>query len=208
MDFSRLLKAEDVTADIKPLAADLPDEIKRQLSVMSKARPRCRYRQLNATAARFMEECWSFLPERHVFLLHHADQKAQDLMARNILAIKDIPEGYALSAKQSIQVICEKTGEPHVEPNRIQAFLSQLKYPLYLLDFETFMVAIPPYDELSPYEQVPFQYPLHARSAPGRRAEHYAYLSEGKTDPRPEVLSGLKKPARTLRIHRRLQRFL
>lgn len=193
LNAEELLKRTDVTADIKPLAADLPDQIKRQLSVMSEASapsvgigPQCDGCPLH-------EECWAFLPERHVFLLHRANETAQDLMARKILDIKDIPEDYPLSAKQSIQVICEKTGQPHVEPNRIQAFLGQLKYPLYLLDFETFMAAIPPYDELSPYEQVPFQYSLHVVAAPGRRAEHYAYLSDGKSDPRPEVLAALRK---------------
>jgi hypothetical protein len=192
VDVHRLLKAEDVTSDIKPLAADLPDKIKRQLKVMAQPAPPDADIGKKCDDCVFQDECWSFLPDRHVFLLHYPGQKPQDLMARSILALRDIPESYPLSHKQSIQVACEKSGEPHVEPRGIQAFLRKLKYPLYLLDFETFMTAIPPYDDLSPYEQVPFQYSLHVVQAPGRRAEHYAYLSEGKSDPRPEVLDGLK----------------
>lgn len=187
LDFGKLLKLSDVTADIKPLAADLPDKIKRQLAVMSKAAPPTVSIESQCDGCPLHEECWAFLPDRHVLLLHRAGEKAQDLMGRDILALKDIPEDYPLSAKQSIQVACERTGEPHVEPRGIQAFLKRLKYPLYFLDFETFMMAVPPYDELSPYEQVPFQYSLHVVAAPGQRAEHYSYLSRYLGSNRPKV---------------------
>lgn len=113
-------------------------------------------------------------------------------MHQNILRIKDIPEDYPLTDKQSIQLNCEKTGQPHVETERIQAFLKKLKYPLHFLDFETFMIAVPPCDEISPYEQVPFQYSLHVVPSPGAQVEHYSFLSDGSTDPRPEVLDTLK----------------
>jgi hypothetical protein len=193
VEAGQLLKLTDVTNDIKPLASEVPVEAKRQLSIMSKSKapkadlgPQC-------DNCVFNNDCWSFLPERHVFSLYYGKQKAYDLMDQDILAIKDIPEDYPLSPKQRIQFNCEKTREPHIEPPKIQAFLNKLAYPLYFLDFETFMMAIPPYDELSPYEQVPFQFSLHVIQSPGRNAEHYSYISDGSTDPRTAILSMLKK---------------
>lgn len=141
----------------------------------------------------FHEDCWSFLPERHVFSLCYGNRNSYSLMDRGILAIRDIPEDYPLTPRQRIQFNCEKTGEAHIEPRKIRAFLKKLTYPLYFLDFETFMAAIPAYEKLSPYEQVPFQYSLHVVPSAEAKPEHYSYLSDGCGDPRPEILSGLKK---------------
>ncbi len=192
-DARGLLVAEDVTTDIGPLAAGLPDQIKGQLAVMSLPAPPDAEIGKKCDGCELQDECWSFLPGRHVFHLYYPGGKPRELLDRDILALKDIPDGYPLSAKQFIQVACEKSGRPHVEPRGIRSFLAQLRYPLYFLDFETFMTAVPAYDELSPYEPVPFQYSLHVVPFPGREAQHYAYLSDGKADPRPEVLEGLQK---------------
>ncbi len=192
-DPKALFARTDVTTEIKPLAGDMPARIKRLLSIMSKAKAPAPNLGTHCAKCPLYDECWFFLPERHVFQLNRARQKAYQLMEEDILAIRDIPDDYPLTARQSIQVACEKAGKPHVQPRQIQAFLGLLKYPLHFLDFETFMAAIPPYDESRPYEQVPFQYSLHVIPAPGRRATHYSYLSDGKADPRPEVLSTLKK---------------
>jgi hypothetical protein len=190
----RLFDCEDVTADIEPLKKEVTTEIKRQLSVMAKTKepspvmcPECQ------AGCPLYAECWPFMPEHSVFSLYSSGQKAYDLMNRNILAIEDIPADYPLTQKQSIQVACARSGKCRVEPGAIAAFLKSLRYPLYFLDFETFMMGVPPYDELSPYEPVPFQYSLHVTKSRASRAEHYSYLSDGKTDPRPEVLDGLKK---------------
>lgn len=54
------------------------------------------------------------------------------------------------------------------------------------------MMAVPPYDGTSPYEQVPFQYSLHVVPSPGAQVEHYSFLSDGSKDPRPQFLETLK----------------
>lgn len=189
----QLLTLTEVTDDIKPIAPEVPAEVKRQLSVMSKTRapdadlgPQCDGCVLH-------DDCWAFLPEHHVFSLYYGKKKAYSLMNQGILAIRDIPENYPLTPKQRIQIDCEKTGKPHIEPRKIQTFLNKLKFPLFLLDFETFMTAIPQYDELSPYENVPFQYSLHVIESPERQPKHISYLSDGKTDPRPVILDRLKR---------------
>jgi hypothetical protein len=194
LNANKLFACEDVTADIAPWKAEIPKEIRRQLSVMAQAKapapvmcPECQ------SGCPLYDECWSFLPEHSVFSLYSSGQKAYDLMSRNILAIEDIPADYPLTQKQSIQVACARSGKCHVQPAAIAAFLKKLQYPLYFLDFETFMMGIPPYDELSPYEPVPFQYSLHVIKSRGSRQEHFSYLSGGETDPRPEILDGLKK---------------
>lgn len=193
VEADRLLTLTDVTANIKPLATEVPAEVKRQLSVMSKPKipdvdlgPQC-------NGCVFHDDCWSFLPERHVFSLYYGNKKAYELMDQGILAIEDIPDGFPLAPKQRIQYDCEKSGEAHAEPQKIRAFLNKLTHPLYFLDFETFMAAIPPYDELSPYEQIPFQFSLHAVPSDEANPVHHSYISDGYVDPRLDILSELKK---------------
>ena len=65
-------------------------------------------------------------------------------------------------------------------PAAIRNFLKRLVYPLYYLDFETFQSAVPLFDEVRPYQQVPFQFSLHVVAAPGAAPGHDSYLSEGR----------------------------
>jgi hypothetical protein len=55
------------------------------------------------------------------------------------------------------------------------------------------MSAIPPYDNSSPFDNIPFQFSLHRVDRPGSEPAHHAYLADGKKDPRPEILSRLKE---------------
>jgi hypothetical protein len=49
------------------------------------------------------------------------------------------------------------------------------------------------YDNVRPYQSIPFQYSLHVLKAASAKPEHYSFLADGKKDPRPELLKLLKK---------------
>src|SRR3989338_3104988 len=67
------------------------------------------------------------------------------------------------------------------------------EYPVYYLDFETFSTAIPMFDGLKSYSQVPFQFSLHIAKKEGSKPEHHAFLYNGKGDPREDFVTALKK---------------
>jgi hypothetical protein len=71
-----------------------------------------------------------------------------------------------------------------VKKEGIEAFLGQLSYPLYFLDFESFQSAIPPYDNTWPYEQIVFQYSLHYIERESGELKHVEYLGYPDEDPR------------------------
>lgn len=71
--------------------------------------------------------------------------------------------------------------------------MKKIKYPLYFLDFETMMFAIPPYDGLKPYQQIPFQYSLHFQATKGGTLYHTEYLAESGVDPRRGIAEQLCK---------------
>jgi len=189
---ARLLLREDVTEQIRPLVKEVPLEVERMLAVIAKRK--CPEPAMTRACAGccLYGNCWSWLPERNVLCLFGGFEKGIELMDQGILRIADIPAGYPLTERQRIQVACEKSGRPHIDAERLRAFLSRLRYPLYFLDFETFNVAVPPYDRLRPYENIPFQYSLHVVLSPQKPARHDSWLSDGTTDPRPEFLRKLR----------------
>lgn len=137
--------------------------------------------------------CWSFLPPKDdIFCLYSGTKKAYELMERGVLRITDIKDDVSLSHKQNIQVICHKSGKPHIDKKEIEKFLSELKYPLYFIDFETINPAIPAYENSRPFEAVPFQYSLFMVKDEGADPERHAYLAPGDKDPRYEILKQLK----------------
>jgi hypothetical protein len=83
--------------------------------------------------------------------------------------------------------------DPRVLFNRdeVGTFISGVQHPLHFLDFETVMYAIPQFDHSSPYQQIPFQYSLHRRQAPGMELLHTAFLGDGVNDPREEFICKL-----------------
>ncbi len=137
--------------------------------------------------------CWKFLPDHNVFTLHRLGARAFDLLGQGVEKIAEIPVDYSLSNAQQIQQEAVRRGQPGINRPAIASFLKTLKYPLYFLDFETFGTAIPQFDGVRPYQQVPFQFSLHILRSEGATPEHHSYLADGTADPRIEIVSRLKK---------------
>ncbi|MFC2003637.1 DUF2779 domain-containing protein [Chloroflexota bacterium] len=139
------------------------------------------------------EICWEFLPEDSIFELRGGKIKQFSLYEQGILSIKDIPDGVLLSRQQQIQKECVLSGNTHIEQEEIQTFLDKLEYPLYYLDFETISPAIPIYDGMRPYQTIPFQFSLYIVDSDSSKPVHYAFLAEGKDDPRRQLLNKLQE---------------
>lgn len=140
-----------------------------------------------------LAECWGFLPKYNIFNLYYGGKKCFELYNSGIFTAKEIPDSYKLNGKQCIQRDCEVSGQPHVDREAINDFLSTLKYPLYYLDFETIGPAVPLFDGTHPYQAIPFQFSLHVVSDGKASPEHFSFLASGTDDPRPAFLTELKK---------------
>ena len=141
------------------------------------------------------EHCWAHVwkHEDNVFTLPSARGRDWDLFSRGILRNKDIPADYALTNKQARQVGAERLGKPYVDKAAVSTFLASLKYPLYLLDFETFGTAVPLLDDSQPYRQIPFQYSVHVCQSLDADPVHHSWIWDGDGDPRQIMLENLKK---------------
>lgn len=140
-----------------------------------------------------LTECWDSLPEHNIFSLYYGGKKAFAMYDSGIFTVGEIPDDYKLNDKQSIQRACVTSGEPHVDREAIQGFLSSLEYPLYYLDFETIGPAVPLFDGIRPYQNIPFQFSVHVVQDEQSSPEHYSYLTSGTDDPRPALLAELQR---------------
>jgi len=142
----------------------------------------------------FKPHCWAHIPEPSVFNLNHLlTEKKFDLYYRGILEFSQIPKDFSLNKRQRMQVEAELSDKDFIDKEGIGAFLESLSYPMYFLDFETFMQAIPNFDGQRPYEQIPFQFSLHALESPGANLCHHEFIGEPWIDPRLEIAARLVK---------------
>jgi len=134
-----------------------------------------------------------FLPEENVLNLYRGREKGFNLLAKGIHRLAEIPYCFRLSGNQQIQRKVAISSRPYLNKVRIKSFLQQLCYPIHFLDFETVWTAIPLFDGVRPYQQVPFQFSLHILNAQGAEPGHYIFLADGRGDPRPAFMERLRE---------------
>ncbi len=83
-----------------------------------------------------------------------------------------------LSPYQMIQMKTHMNNDqkPYVNKDLIKHFFQSLKFPIYHLDFETMNEAVPPFDGVGCYQQIPFQYSLHIQDKPCGKTIHKEFL--------------------------------
>jgi hypothetical protein len=139
----------------------------------------------------FYRYCHSKIPQGSIYELPNANKIIPILLSRGIHNLTEIPLTFPLSRQQSALVQSARMGRPVVNVRLVKEFLKQFKYPLFFLDFETISSAIPPYDNSSPYERVPFQFSLHVQETKGGELRHFEFLPESASDPRQRVCEEL-----------------
>lgn len=131
----------------------------------------------------YFNYCSRHLPKNNVFNLRGMPIKSkiklyhQGIYSYDDLLKSDINEKY----KQQIDFDINNL-EPYINKDLVKNTLDKLYYPIYFLDFETYQMAIPPYDDIRPYEQIPFQYSLHILN--NNNLDHKEFLSQDSIDPR------------------------
>jgi len=140
----------------------------------------------------FYNYCRKHIPENSIFDfsgMHLA--KKYELYREGIVKLEDVPKEYPLNKNNQIQLDVYKKGKPLIDKEAIKNFLSDLNYPLYFMDFETFQPAVPLFDNSKPYQQILFQYSIHYKESKKSELKHYEFLAEQGEDPRKKFIEGL-----------------
>ena len=85
---------------------------------------------------------------------------------------------------QRKQVESHINSKTFINEEAVKDFVNEIKYPIYFMDFETFMPAVPLFNNSRPYQQIPFQYSLHYKKNKNSGLEHFEFLAEASGDPR------------------------
>lgn len=189
----QLLKIEDVTDGVNALMAGVGKQLREMQSLIRGSQqpavdigPQCSA----PYDCPLLDVCWKRVPEHSVFTLG-SSKKAWEWYAQGYRGIKDLPLTLDFSKKQAIQIRAVRTGKSFKDPKVLREFLGELQYPLHFLDFETIGTAVPLFDHVRPYQQVPFQYSLHVVDSEGAKPIHYSFLAEEAVDPRRAFLKRL-----------------
>lgn len=118
-------------------------------------------------------------------------KKLEALVNDNIFHIQDVPEDFKATKIQKARIALVKNNRPKIDTFAIDNNLSELVFPLYFLDYETFGKPVPVLDGYKPSQQLVFQYSLHILEKNGE-LKHFEYLAENLENATKELLNSLK----------------
>jgi len=129
----------------------------------------------------------SEIPKKIAELIRYSEQKTEPEMLVGTQCSSPYECAYKEHCYKDIEekiIVEEKPkGEEKLDKDGLQKFLTQLRYPLYFLDFETtLMEVIPPVDGSRPYGSGrPYQYSLHIQKSKDEdvnKLEHREFLAD------------------------------
>jgi hypothetical protein len=197
VDPAQLLIKEDITDQVIERQRFVPANLERMRETI--ADPFCPDIQVGFHCSDpypcpLHDECWGFLPKHNVTTLYRTPLKKTLPMIRSgVCDLRDLPHDYPLGNRAEIQRMAVLYDTPQINLDGIREFLDGLRFPQYHLDFETYQMAIPPFDGMRPYCQIPFQFSLHIWRSFDSEPEHIEFLADGTDDPRPALLEALRE---------------
>jgi hypothetical protein len=186
-----LFGSEDITEAVSSKLPEVEENLGSMISMLKGPEPKVEL-GVDCTDPFDCSICSTELDDADVTELYFFGKKAWPLVNQGIRHIKDLPKDFKLSDKQQIQVNAFISGKTHVDKVAIQSFLKKVKYPVWMLDFETLGAAVPLYDDTYPYQNLPFQFSVHMIAKRGAEPEHFEFLADGPQDPRPALVKALK----------------
>lgn len=147
----------------------------------------------------FMGNCWKKVPVNSIFEITGIKKtELFDLYDKGYKTIDQIPEINELDKNVNIHIQAIKKKEAIIDRKAIAAFLNKIEYPVFFMDFETFMPAIPLYEKTKPYQHIPFQYSLHYKKDKSSELEHFEFLADQHSDPRKAFVEALLKDTESI----------
>jgi hypothetical protein len=172
VDPEALLIFAEVTDEVGDIAADTIAEIDAALAFLANDIDRDGCSCLEKSRGHHCDTFSIFnpgIPTPSIYSLPRlSEKKRQDFLSMGVFGLDAVGDDYPLSENQRLVVQAAKSGEPQINTEAIRAFLSELSFPLYFFDYETFSSAVPLLDGASPHKNFPVQYSLHILEEDGR----------------------------------------
>ena len=193
LDLDQLFIKQDITKEIKELQETVKNNIKEiNEYIEKKEQPKdidenC----FKPYPCPFFKYCTKHLPEKNIFDIPRMQTRQKlKLYQKGIYSYEDLLKEEINENTKKILEYELYNKEDYINKEKIKEFLDTLKEPIYFLDFETYQMPIPLYNNVSPYEQIPFQYSLHYIDS---ELKHKEFLAEAGVDPRRALAEQLVK---------------
>jgi len=198
LNAKELFKEVMVTNEVLDLQDSIPEIVKDLNGILSDNKnepntdigPHCHKDNQKCSAKKY---CWQEqrnIPDYSIFEIFNLVDKSLNLYRNNIVDIKDIPENEKRTELQEFYIDHWINKSTYINNAEIDKFISELNFPLFHLDFESFNPAIPKYKNSRPYQQITFQYSIHIEHNEDE-FEHREFLGDPKIDPREELICQL-----------------
>ncbi|MBO7328144.1 MAG: DUF2779 domain-containing protein [Lentisphaeria bacterium] len=196
LDLQQLFKTADVTDTVKEKFTEIENNIEKLTICMQQTEEPADDIGLHCSephACGFWKYCTRHLPSPNVFDItgRLSQKKKFEFYKQKKTSFEDL-KNCDFSPAAKLQIEHELFDlPPHIEKDQIRKFLSQLSYPLYFLDFESFQPVVPLYDNSFPREQIVFQYSLHYIESANGELKHTEFLADPGSDPRRKAAEQL-----------------
>ena len=135
--------------------------------------------------------CWKDVPNYSVFDAFKG-ALADEVYAKYGSNLKNVPAEVRKQQMHPGDIEAFLDNIDVINKDKLREFTDGLRWPLYFLDYESIMPAVPMFDNSRPYQQICFQFSLHVQRTPGGELEHYEYLHDDPNrDPRPGLIKKL-----------------
>lgn len=194
LNLAELFMAEDVTEKVLELKVEV-DKL-RDIALETALKPSQEGIQpcLNPKSCPCPNICHPELPEYSIFDIPRLTKKKKtELLSLGIVDIKDVPKNYPLNQKQRQIVDVVQSNQECINREAIQKEFQHFTFPLYFLDYETYLSAIPMFDGYKPQQQMVFQYSLHKMESLNGDIHHTEHLAFTKDDPSKSLIKQLRE---------------
>jgi hypothetical protein len=106
------------------------------------------------------------------------------LEAAGVHDVRDVPDDFpGLADGHRLVLEAVRTGDLALDSEGFRGLAEELVFPLWFLDFETYMPGLPLYAGTRPWQQITFQWSLHVQEEDGS-VRHAEFLKADGSDPR------------------------
>ena len=198
LDLQKLFKINDITDHVM----NMQEQVKRNVEYLQKYLEQTEEpeQKLNIGcfspySCNFWNYCTRDLPKHNVFQLSgmHKDKMIEYYLA-DMVDFEDLRMSEKITPAHKLQIDTELSGKAYVDSKSVVAFMDNIRYPLYFLDFESFQPPVPIFQGTVAFQQIVFQYSLHIIRNEGQKAEdaeHIEFIAEPGEDPRRAVAESL-----------------
>ncbi len=192
LDLAQLFIVDDLTEKVHELLPEIDALRHEALSVFDCKDPFELAQCLTPRDCPCPDICHPQLPEFSIFDVPRlSPKKKAELLDMGIRDAREIPVTFSLNDKQLLIVERARTHSEYLDQYSLQIELNQLQFPLWFLDYETCISAIPRFQGYHPQQQIVFQYSLHRLDNPKAELHHFGCIALTDGDPSLYLLEKL-----------------